>query len=146
MSITHCPTCCQETTWYWTDAFDKFGFEDGDGIVMTEHVAETLTKRFQGVGGLCSRPRGGRHEPCSGRIASEAHAYPKALCRALFKGVTDQLRADGLLKQGCYGIQVADDDLEVLKSIYGPEQGFSGRYKDNITGQLLKDELEGKTS
>ena len=44
MSITHCPTCCQETTWYWTDAFDKFGFEDGDGIVMTKHVAETLTK------------------------------------------------------------------------------------------------------
>ena len=44
MSITHCPTCCQETTWSWTDAFDKFGFNDGDGLIMTEHVAETLTK------------------------------------------------------------------------------------------------------
>ena len=45
------------------------------------------------------------------------------------------------MKQGCYGIQVADDDLEVLKSIYGPEQGYSGKYKDDLTGQLLKDEL-----
>ena len=104
-------------------------------------VAETLNKRCQGVGGLCSRQRGGRHEQRSGRIASEAQVYPKGLCRAVLKGVTDQLRADGLLKQGCYGIQVADDDLEVLKSFYGPEQGYSGKYKDDLTGQLLKDEL-----
>ena len=104
-------------------------------------VAETLNRRCQGTGGSCSRPRGGRHEACSGRIASEAQVYPKKLCRAVLKGVSDQLRADGLLKQGCYGIQVADDDLEVLKSIYGPEQGYSGRYKDDLTGQLLKDEL-----
>lgn len=43
MSITHCPTCCQETNWSRTEAFDKFGFEDGDGIVMTQRVAETLS-------------------------------------------------------------------------------------------------------
>ena len=67
--------------------------------------------------------------------------YLKGLCGAVLKGVSDQLRADGLLKQGCYGIQVADDDLEILKSICGPEQGYSGRYKDDLTGQLLKDEL-----
>ena len=58
-----------------------------------------------------------------------------------FQKVNDQLRSDGLLKQGCYGIQVADNDLEVLKSIYGTEQGYSGKYKDDLTGQLLKDEL-----
>lgn len=45
MSITHCPACCQTTTWSWTEAFDKFGFEDGDGIVMTEHVANAMRKR-----------------------------------------------------------------------------------------------------
>ena len=67
--------------------------------------------------------------------------YPKGLRRAVFKGVTDQLRADGLLKQGCYGIRVANEDFEVLKSMYGPEQGYSGKYKDDLTGQLLKDEL-----
>ena len=76
-------------------------------------VAETLNKRCRGVGGSYSQKLGGRHEPCSGSIASEVQVYPKGLRRAVLKGVTDQLRADGLLKQGCYGIQVADDDLEI---------------------------------
>ncbi len=42
MSITTCPTCCHQTHWSWTEAFDKFGFDDGDGLIMTEHVAEAL--------------------------------------------------------------------------------------------------------
>lgn len=29
-------------TWSWTEAFDKFGFDDGDGLVMTWHVADVL--------------------------------------------------------------------------------------------------------
>ena len=44
MSITTCPTCCAPHTWLWEEAFDKFGFGDGDGIVMTEHVANALRK------------------------------------------------------------------------------------------------------
>ena len=51
------------------------------------------------------------------------------------------MRADGLLKNGCYGVQVADDDLAVLEATYGFEQGYSGRYKDDSTGQTLKDAL-----
>jgi hypothetical protein len=42
MSITYCPTCGESHSWRWEEAFDKFGFGDGDGIVMTEHVAEAL--------------------------------------------------------------------------------------------------------
>lgn len=42
MSFTHCPTCLNEQTWEWDDAFDKFGFDDGDGLVMTDHVADAL--------------------------------------------------------------------------------------------------------
>lgn len=45
MSITYCTSCGESHTWSWTEAFDKFGFNDGDGIVMTEHVAEALRKR-----------------------------------------------------------------------------------------------------
>ena len=30
------------------------------------------------------------------------------------------MRTDGLLKNGCYGVQLADDDLAVLKATYGP--------------------------
>lgn len=42
MSVTACPTCCTEIQWSWEDAFQKFGFGDGNGLVMTEHVAEAL--------------------------------------------------------------------------------------------------------
>ena len=28
--------------WEWEDAFNKFGFEDGDGLVMTHKVAEFI--------------------------------------------------------------------------------------------------------
>jgi hypothetical protein len=45
MSITHCPTCSEVHSWSWAEAFDKFGFGDGDGIVMTEHVATALRIR-----------------------------------------------------------------------------------------------------
>ena len=48
------------------------------------------------------------------------------------------------MKSGCYGIQVADDDLEVLKETYGHAQGYSGRYRDDLTGQVLKDTLVAK--
>lgn len=30
--------------WQWEEAFDKFGFNDGDGVVMTEVVADALRK------------------------------------------------------------------------------------------------------
>lgn len=44
MSITTCPTCLHEHTWSWEEAFDKFGFEDGDGLVMTGAVAQALRR------------------------------------------------------------------------------------------------------
>ena len=107
-------------------------------------IAASLNKQCKGTGGWCSRPRGGKHELCSGRVAAGAQVYLRGLCRAVLKGITDQLRADGLVKSGCYGIQVADDDLEVLKETYGPAQGYSGRYRDDLTGQVLKDTLVAK--
>jgi hypothetical protein len=42
MSRTNCPTCSQPHHWRWEEAFCKFGFDDGDGLVMTEAVAEVL--------------------------------------------------------------------------------------------------------
>ena len=46
-----------------------------------------------------------------------------------------------MVRRGCFGIQVPDDDAEVLKAMYGPEQGYSGKYKDDLTGQVLRDDL-----
>lgn len=39
---TICPTCGHAHYWSWEEAFDKFGFGDGDELVMTEAVADAL--------------------------------------------------------------------------------------------------------
>ena len=76
--------------------------------------------------------------------------YPRELCRAVLRGLTAQLRRDRRLVDGCYGIQVedsapvaesADEDLAAAKQLYGPAQGYSDRYKGDLTGQPLRDDL-----
>jgi hypothetical protein len=42
MPDTTCHTCGHDYTWTWEEAFDKFGFGDGDGQVMTGDVADVL--------------------------------------------------------------------------------------------------------
>jgi len=42
MSKTICKTCGAELHWRWEEAFDKFGFDDGDGQVETETVVDIL--------------------------------------------------------------------------------------------------------
>jgi len=42
MSTTYCSHCGTKIIWDWQDAFDKFGFDDGDGLVMTNAVANVL--------------------------------------------------------------------------------------------------------
>lgn len=37
-----CPTCCHYYHWHWEEAFDKFGFQDGDGSVETGQVESCL--------------------------------------------------------------------------------------------------------
>ena len=51
------------------------------------------------------------------------------------------MHADNLLKKGCFGVQAADDEAEIEKNIKGPDQGYSGLFKDDLTGQVLKDAL-----
>ena len=44
MPLTDCPGCHSSFRWDWEEAFYKFGFGDGDGIIMTEHVADIIRK------------------------------------------------------------------------------------------------------
>lgn len=67
------------------------------------------------------------------------------LCRAVLSGVRDQLKADGLLKAGCCGVQAQYGDLDVEKHMRGPAQGYSGEFKDDISGQVLEGSLVGAT-
>ncbi len=104
-------------------------------------VARALSLKCQGTFEECSRKKGGQHHTCAGKHAREAARYPRELCRAMLKGVRDQLREDNLLKTGCFGIQVPDEDAEVEKNLRGPAQGYSGRFVDDLTGQVLRDDL-----
>ena len=52
-------------------------------------------------------------------------------------GIAVQSREDSLLRSGCFGHQVADDDVDVLKEMYSPKRGFSGKYRGDIIGQVL---------
>ena len=76
--------------------------------------------------------------------------YTRELCRAVLRGISAQLRHDRKLVNGCYGIQVeaagldpvaADEEEEAAKQLFGPAQGYSGKYKDDLTGQPLRDDL-----
>ena len=91
--------------------------------------------------GACSRPKAGHHVHCEGKTAKNAAIYPRELCRAIIKGVSNQLRVDGVTKNGCFGLQAKDDDGEISHSIFSPENGYSGKCRDDLTGQVLKDEL-----
>lgn len=42
MPTTRCDNCGNGHEWSWTEAFDKFGFDDGDGLVMTHEVVQVL--------------------------------------------------------------------------------------------------------
>ena len=57
---------------------------------------------------------------------------------------------DRRLVEGCDGIQVkasppagesADEDAAAEEQLFGPAQGYSGKYKDDLTGLPLRDEL-----
>ena len=80
---------------------------------FTNSIELHLTLRRQRAGGAqpghCSRPGGGAHVPCIGRVAREAAIYFRGLCGAIFKGATEQMKADRLLMTGCYGVHGATD-------------------------------------
>jgi len=105
----------------------------------SEAILARLSAVCAGIGRRCSRPQGGEHRPCSGIHARRAAIYPPKLCRAILRGITDQLRQDKKLVPGCHGIQVVDDEDPIEATMRGPTQGYSGKYRDDLTGQTLKD-------
>ena len=107
-------------------------------------ILRALSRRCTGRQGECSRAQGGDHTPCQGSITKAMAKYPRELCRAVLRGLSNQLRSDKKLKPGCFGLQAVDDEEEPKEYAYGPAQGYSGKYKDDLTGQVLKDELVEK--
>ena len=44
MPVSQCECCGGTCSWSWTEAFEKFGFNDGDGQVETWNVEAVLTE------------------------------------------------------------------------------------------------------
>ena len=99
-------------------------------------VLERLTRRCAGRDGTCSRSKGGRHVQASGRVAKDAARYSDGLCRAMVRGMVDEMRSRVIWRPGEEGMHAVTDEDGAQAMI-----GCSGKYRDDISGQLLRDGL-----
>ncbi len=76
-----------------------------------------------------------------GRVARESAIYSTELCRTILSGIKAQMQQDGIMQQGCFGLQAHDDEKQRSDEANKPRPGYSGKYKDDLTGQVLKDTL-----
>ena len=94
---------------------------------------------------LRSRPEGCQHVACAESICREMAKYPRKLCQIVFRGLTAQMRADRRLIPGCYSVQMAETrgtmgvEDSPTRRLRGPAPSYSDRFKDELTGQMLKD-------
>ncbi len=104
-------------------------------------LLDHLRRRCERRDGLCSRRKGGRHAICEGRIARDAARYSRGLCKAMLRGMIAEMHHKGIVRAGEIGLNAVTDDAEDERKMKGPEQGFSGAFRDDITGQVLQDDL-----
>ena len=104
-------------------------------------LLKQLEKRCSGKKGWCSN--GQRHAPCSAGVAKDAQVYGKELCRAMLRGMQDQLKELCMLQSGVMGIQSRAAQWEGNEILIAddPRAGFSGSFRDDLTGQILNDSL-----
>ena len=102
-------------------------------------LVKKLQKRCNGGKGICSN--GARHAPCSAGVAKDSQVYGRRLCKAMLEGMQAQLKDLGMLQTGIVGIQsgAAQWEDDQLLSLDAPRKGFSGTYRDDLTGQILND-------
>ena len=101
-------------------------------------VLQRLTRRCAGRDGTCSRAKGGTHVQASGRVAKDAARYSDGLCRAMIRGMMDEMQAQGIWRPGEVGLHAVTDEDEAKTAA---STGCSGKYRDDISGQLLRDNL-----
>ncbi len=104
-------------------------------------LLEKLTAKCSGRGGECSRRRGGTHAVCGGRVAKEAAKYSKDLCRAIVKGMHAQMRRVGIVNDHEVGLHAMTDEPAVEELVRKDDPRYTGKCKDDITGQVLRDDL-----
>ena len=71
-----------------------------------------LNRRCFGKNGLCSRPQGGHHRECIGRVARNAAVFQEELCITILKGLRAQLISDGVMFHNEIGIMINECEVE----------------------------------
>ena len=103
------------------------------------HLLRRLSKRCEAEGKRCSRRQGGEHALCSGKVAKEAAKYSDALCKAMLRGMYEEMRERGIVNDAEVGLHAVTDDADGDFRTHDPR--YSGRYRDDLTGQVLRDDL-----
>ena len=143
-----------------------YGQETADGrpvkkptrwLRNSPEILKEIEARCHGRAGGCSRPGGCGFVVTSGKIARAAAVYPFKLCRAILRGCSRQLQADGRLQPGQHGAEAAveapDDQRQQSEPVAlamadakkrraaNETVGPSKFFEDSVTGQPLRDEL-----
>ena len=87
--------------------------QDGDPLKKptgfmsnSPELLQALNRRCFGKHGLCSRPQGGVHRQCIGKVAERATIFQEELCATILRRLRTQLRADGKMHDGEIGVNV----------------------------------------
>ena len=78
---------------------------------------------------------------CQGSITGPTARYSTKLCKAILKGMSDEMHARGIMRRGELGLHAVDDETTNEPTLKTAEQGYSGKYRDDTTGQVLRDKL-----
>ena len=110
-------------------------------------IRDALSKTCSGRLGQCSRPGGGQHILCNGRVARMAAIFPVRLCKAILGGLRTQLKKDGVIADGHVGMQPVDmsnkeeqlrDDQSVFEVDGQAHVCIDDYYAKTCHGEILK--------
>lgn len=119
----------------------QFGAVDEDGgpinkptrfTTNCKGIAEGLSKRCQGLGGVFLRVEGGRQVLCNGKTARLAAIYPFDLCRAILTGFKARMECAGRVSPTSVGF------LSLMGSDMEDEVPSNMLETGNSYGELLK--------
>ena len=98
----------------------------------SECLLEALNRRCFGRRGLCSRPEGGVHVACLGKIAHRAAICSDTMCEIILSGFSRQLRIDRNLRVNEHRIQLCEsfmldgnDEVEIAVRECKPDSEHS---------------------
>ncbi len=100
-------------------------------------ILEKLTRRCHCKDGQCTRSTGGKHATANGRAGREAARHFAEPCRARVRVMIEEMKQRGIHRADGVGLHaVKDEDVDP-----DHDESFSGAYRDNISGQILRDDL-----